>query len=290
MHKTFGTKGLKIELKIHIADPTGLCFGVRRAISKLEEELLRSNRVYSLGSPIHNPQEIERLCKMGLIVVESAEEVPDGSVAFIRAHGVTPLEADMANRKCIKVVDGTCPFVKTAQNRAKDLSSEGYLVVISGDRKHPEVRGIVGYVQGEVAVISAGEDIPDNLKGRKCGILSQTTQKVASLAALVSSFVTVSTEIKVYNTICKATLARQDSVCKLASKVDGMIILGGRNSANTKKLAEISLDVGVPTLWVEHSGELDRGWLQNKDDIGIAAGGSTPDWLIKELIQNLNMM
>jgi len=277
-------------LKIHIADPTGLCFGVRRAISKLEEELLRSNRVYSLGSPIHNPQEIERLCKMGLIVVESAEEVPDGSVAFIRAHGVTPLEADMANKKCLKVVDGTCPFVKTAQNRAKDLSSEGYIVVISGDRKHPEVRGIMGYVQGEVAVISAGEDIPDSLKGRKCGILSQTTQKVASLVALVSSFVTVSTEIKVYNTICKATLARQDSVCKLASKVDGMIILGGRNSANTKKLAEISLDVGVSTLWVEHSGELDRGWLQDKDDIGIAAGGSTPDWLIKELIQNLNMM
>ena len=290
MHKTFGTKGLKSELKIHIADPTGLCFGVRRAISKLEEELLRSNRVYSLGSPIHNPQEIERLCKMGLIVVESAEEVPDGSVAFIRAHGVTPLEADMANKKCIKVVDGTCPFVKTAQNRAKDLSSEGYLVVISGDRKHPEVSGIMGYVQGEVAVISAGEDVPDDLKGRKCGILSQTTQKVASFVALVSSFVTVSTEIKVYNTICKATLARQDSVCKLASKVDGMIILGGRNSANTKKLAEISLDVGVSTLWIEHSGELDRGWLQNKEDIGIAAGGSTPDWLIKELIQNLNMM
>ena len=277
-------------MKIHIADPTGLCFGVRRAISKLEEELLRSEKVYSLGSPIHNPQEIERLAKMGLLVVESAEDVPLGSVAFIRAHGVTPVQAETLRKKCLKVVDGTCPFVKTAQKRAKDLSSEGYIVVISGDREHPEVRGIMGYVDGEVVVISSDEEIPENLKGRKCGILSQTTQKVASFIALVSSFVTLSPEIKVYNTICKATLARQDSVCRLASKVDGMIILGGRNSANTKKLAEISMDVGVSTLWIEHAGEIDRGWLQNKENIGIAAGGSTPDWLIKDLIQNLNMM
>ncbi|HAH69390.1 MAG TPA: 4-hydroxy-3-methylbut-2-enyl diphosphate reductase [Synergistaceae bacterium] len=277
-------------MKIHIADPTGLCFGVRRAISKLEEELLRSGTVYSLGSPIHNPQETHRLTGMGLVVVESAEEVPAGSVAFIRAHGVTPLQADILMKKCRKVVDGTCPFVKTAQKRAKDLSSEGYVVVISGDRHHPEVRGIMGYVEGEVAVVSSEEGIPDNLKGRRCGILSQTTQKVGSFAALVGSFIKVSPEIKVYNTICKATLARQDSVCRLASKVDGMIILGGRNSANTKKLAEISMDVGVSTLWIEHAGEIDRGWLQNRDDIGIAAGGSTPDWLIKELIQKLNMM
>ena len=277
-------------MKIHIADPTGLCFGVRRAISKLEEELLRSGTVYSLGSPIHNLQETHSLTGMGLVVVESAEEVPAGSVAFIRAHGVTPLQADILMKKCRKVVDGTCPFVKTAQKRAKDLSSEGYVVVISGDRHHPEVRGIMGYVEGEVAVVSSEEGIPDNLKGRRCGILSQTTQKVGSFAALVGSFIKVSPEIKVYNTICKATLARQDSVCRLASKVDGMIILGGRNSANTKKLAEISMDVGVSTLWIEHAGEIDRGWLQNRDDIGIAAGGSTPDWLIKELIQKLNMM
>jgi len=277
-------------LKIHIADPTGLCFGVRRAISKLEEELLRSGTVYSLGSPIHNPQETDRLTKMGLVVVESAEEVPAASVAFIRAHGVTPLQEGVLIKKCRKVVDGTCPFVKTAQKRAKDLSTEGYVVVISGDRHHPEVKGIMGYVEGEVAVVSSDEDIPDNLKGRRCGILSQTTQKVGSFAALVGSFSKVSPEIKVYNTICKATLARQDSVCRLASEVDGMIILGGRNSANTKKLAEISMDVGVSTLWIEHAGEIDRGWLQNRDDIGIAAGGSTPDWLIKELIQKLNMM
>ncbi len=277
-------------MKIHIAKPTGLCFGVRRAISQLEEELLRSGTVFSLGSPIHNPQEIGRLSRMGLTVAESAEEIPAGSVAFIRAHGVTPLETDILREKCSKVVDGTCPFVKTAQKRAKDLSSEGYLVVIFGDRHHPEVKGIMGYVDGEVSVISPDELIPESLNGHRCGILSQTTQKVGSFVALVGSFVKACPDIKVYNTICKATLERQDAVCRLASEVDGMIILGGRNSANTKKLSEISNDVGVSTLWVEHAGEVDGGWLQNKENIGIAAGGSTPDWLIKELIQKLNMM
>ena len=277
-------------MKIHIANPTGLCFGVKRAISTLEEELLKMKKVYSLGSPIHNPQEIERLSKLGLIVVDSPEDVPEGAVSFVRAHGVTPQVYDKLKQRSSIMVDGTCPFVKTAQERAKTLSKDGYLVVISGDMKHPEVQGIMGYATGDVIVMSDTDKIPASLAGKKCGILSQTTQKVASFVSLVSSFVSISPEIKVYNTICKATLARQESVCRLAAKVDGIIVLGGKNSANTKKLAEIAVDAGVSTVWIEHAGELDRGWLENKEDIGIAAGGSTPDWLIKELTQKLNMM
>ena len=277
-------------MKIHIANPTGLCFGVNRAISTLEEELLKMKKVYSLGSPIHNPQEIERLSKLGLIVVDSPEDVPEGAVSFVRAHGVTPQVYDKLKQRSSIMVDGTCPFVKTAQERAKTLSKDGYLVVISGDMKHPEVQGIMGYATGDVIVMSDTDKIPASLAGKKCGILSQTTQKVASFVSLVSSFVSISPEIKVYNTICKATLARQESVCRLAAKVDGIIVLGGKNSANTKKLAEIAVDAGVSTVWIEHAGELDRGWLENKEDIGIAAGGSTPDWLIKELTQKLNML
>jgi 4-hydroxy-3-methylbut-2-enyl diphosphate reductase len=277
-------------MKIRIADPTGLCFGVKRAITTLEEELARSKKVYSLGSPIHNPQEIERLSSLGLIVVESPGDVPYGAVSFVRAHGITPAEYEELRKRSSLMVDGTCPFVKNAQERAKDLSKEGYVVVISGDKTHPEVKGIVGYVEGEAIVLSSEDEIPAAVKGRRCGILSQTTQKVASFVKLVSAFVYISPEIKVYNTICKATLASQESVCRLASEVDGIIVLGGRNSANTRKLAEIAQDSGVPTIWIEHFGELDWGWLKNKDSIGIAAGGSTPDWLIKDLIQKLNMM
>ena len=120
--------------------------------------------------------------------------------------------------------------------------------------------------------------------------MSQTTQRVSSFVSLVASFISISPEIKVYNTICKATLERQESVSRLASKVDGMLVLGGRDSANTRKLVEITDDAGVPTKWIEHAGELDKEWLLKKESIGIAAGGSTPDWLIKELIQKLNKM
>lgn len=277
-------------MKIYIANPTGLCFGVKRAINTLEEELQKNKTVYSLGSPIHNEKEIARLKKMGLIVVNTPKEIPCGSVSFVRAHGVTPSVYKELTSRSSRLVDGTCPFVKTAQERAETLSKEGYIVIILGDVKHPEVKAIMGYVENEVTVLSESDDIPDYLIGKKCGILSQTTQKVASFASLVSSFISISPEIKVYNTICKATLARQESVSRLASKVDGMLILGGRDSANTKKLAEISNDSKVPTKWIEHANELNKEWLQKKKNIGIAAGGSTPDWLIKELIQKLNEM
>lgn len=277
-------------MKIITADPTGLCFGVKRAITTLENELKKTHQVYALGSPIHNPQETERLEKLGLIVVDSPEEVPEGAVSFVRAHGVTPEVFELLRERSAKMVDGTCPFVKTAQERAKTLSQEGYIVIILGDASHPEVKGIMGYVSGEVYVLASAEAIPYELYGKRCGILSQTTQRVENFSALVSGFVSVSPEIKVYNTICRATLARQQSVCRLAEEADGMIVLGGRNSANTRKLAEIGSCSGVPTLWIEHAGELERGWLENKEIIGIAAGGSTPDWLIKELIQKLKMM
>lgn len=277
-------------MKIVIANPTGLCFGVKRAVNHLEKALRNMGEVYALGSPIHNPQEIERLKKKGLVVVESPEEIPSGSTSFVRAHGITPEAFAELEKRSSVIVDGTCPFVKAAQERAKDLSQEGYLVVISGDKTHPEVQGIVGFVkytEGDVAVVSWGEDIPDWIKGRRIGILSQTTQKAADFALLVQSFVHVSSEIKVYNTICKATLERQKSIRKLALEADCIIILGGRNSANTRKLAEIALEVGIPAIWIEHAGELDRGWLQNRGIIGIAAGGSTPDWLIDELIEKI---
>lgn len=280
-------------MRFVLANPTGLCFGTKRAVAQLEESLREYGKVYALGSPVHNPQEIERLEANGLVVVDALEDIPPGAVSFVRAHGIAPQVFAELEKRSSLVIDGTCPFVKTAQERVKELSKEGYLVVISGDKTHPEVQGLIGFVgdnQDNVVVMSSGEDIPDKVRGRRCGVLSQTTQKAADFAAQVGAVVQVSPEIKVYNTICKATLARQESIRKLASGVDGMIILGGRNSANTRKLVEISESAGVPSIWIEHAGELERGWLQNKDIVGIAAGGSTPDWLIEKLIEKLQQM
>lgn len=277
-------------MKIVTADPIGLCFGVRRAINMLEQELAGQEPVYSLGSPIHNPQEIERLKKLGLHLVETIDEIPEGAVAFVRTHGVSPKIYAKLVEKCSRVIDATCPFVKTAQEKAEALSNENYTVVISGDSKHPEVQAITGYVKDEAQVLSAVQEIPKELYGKRCGIMSQTTQKLTVFSELVSAFAAITPEIKVYNTICRATLARQESVKRLTSGVDGIIVLGGHNSANTRNLVRIAEEANVAALWIEHADEIERSWLEGKETIGIAAGCSTPDWLIKQLIDKLQKM
>ena len=269
-------------MKLVMASPTGLCFGVRRAIEQLERALAEYGTVYSLGSPIHNPQEVERLEKLGLRVVDDPDEVPPGSVAFVRAHGVAPKELSALDERA-RVVDGTCPFVRNAQKRAESLSREGYTVLILGDSNHPEVRGILGYIEGESRVIASVAELDENMRAERLGVLSQTTQREESLSAVIAKLVLMTGELKVYNTICRATIERQESIRQLAKRVDGIIVIGGRNSANTRKLVEIADSLDVPTQWIERSDELDRRWLEGKASIGVAGGGSTPDWLINEL-------
>lgn len=277
-------------MNLVVASPTGLCFGVRRAIDKLEEALAEHGTVYSLGSPIHNPQEVERLLRLGLRLVDKASDVPEGAVSFVRAHGVAQSEMDELESRSSVTVDGTCPFVRTAQERAESLSKEGYKVVILGDSNHPEVCGILGYIDGESMVISSAEEIDTSSRMGRLGVLSQTTQREDSLSAIVGKLVLLAGELKVYNTICRATIERQESIRRLAEQVDGIVVIGGRNSANTKKLVEIAESLGVPTLWIEHSNELEGSWLSHKRSIGVAAGGSTPDWLINDLTGKLKKL
>lgn len=277
-------------MKLVVASPTGLCYGVRRAINQLERALELHGVVYSLGSPIHNPQEVERLAHKGLRVVENALDVPLGAAAFVRAHGVAPSELEELRNRGGVVVDGTCGHVRAAQQRAESLCREGYRVVIFGDRDHPEVRGIQGYVERPALVMAGEEDVDESLNFQRLGVLSQTTQEETSFAAIIARLVLLSGELKVYNTICRATIERQASIRRLAEQVDGVVVIGGRNSANTRKLALIAESLGVPTLWVEHAGELEGSWLQGKDSIGVAAGGSTPDWLINELTGKLKRL
>jgi 4-hydroxy-3-methylbut-2-enyl diphosphate reductase len=277
-------------MKFVSANPTGLCFGVRRAIGRLEAALEKYGKVYSLGSPIHNPQEVERLSSLGLDVANDVCGIPEGSVAFVRAHGVARPELAKLENRCRVVVDGTCPFVRRAQNRAESLSAEGYRVVVLGDSEHPEVKGILGYIDGESLVINGANDIDGGKRYGKTGILSQTTQKEETLAEVVSKFIFLADDIKVYNTVCRATIERREAVKKLAASVNALLVIGGRNSANTRELFEIAEHTGVPAIWVEHGGELDWGWLKGREIIGVAAGGSTPDWLINELTCKLKRL
>jgi len=269
------------------AKPSGFCFGVRRAVGKLEKALHLRGRVYSIGSPIHNPQETERLREMGLVLVEGVEEIPDGSAVFIRAHGLSARDRRMLVKRRIELVDGTCPFVLNVQRKAEFLGNEGYAVVVLGDGKHPEVQAIAGSVEGGAIVLPPGGGVPGTLEGRRIGIVSQTTQRPADLSDLVARAALVGKETRIYNTICEATVDRQRAVEKLAGTVDGMIVIGGRNSANTGKLFAIARSFNTRTLWIEQAGELDWGWLEGKRTIGIAAGASTPDRLIHDLITML---
>ncbi|MDR3280001.1 MAG: 4-hydroxy-3-methylbut-2-enyl diphosphate reductase [Synergistaceae bacterium] len=277
-------------MKLVVASPTGLCFGVRRAIEQLEKALATYGTVYALGSPIHNPQEVARLKSLGLEVIMNVNEVSGDAVVFVRAHGISRAELEELKIKSRVMVDGTCPFVRNAQKRAESLASEGYKVIILGDSEHPEVRGILGYIEGDSCVIGGKKDVDNSARYGKIGILSQTTQNEASLADVVAKFVFLTDEIKVYNTICRATIERQESIKNLAGQVDGIIVIGGRNSANTRKLVEISESLGVPTMWVEHAGEVDWGWTRGRGTIGVAAGGSTPDWLINDLTGKLKRL
>ncbi|HPD97171.1 MAG TPA: 4-hydroxy-3-methylbut-2-enyl diphosphate reductase [Synergistales bacterium] len=266
------------------AEPRGFCFGVRRAISTLEEALAKFGRVYALGSPIHNSREIERLRSMGLEIVEDPSEIPQGGVVFIRAHGVSDRVVEHLTQKEANIIDGTCPFVRKAQERATFLAEEGYHVIILGDKEHPEVRAIREFARGPVTVVDPFDILPaGNTGASRIGIVSQTTQRRESLSSLVSFVCARTPEVRVFNTICGATASRQDAVATLADKVDGIIVTGGKNSANTAKLVEICENAGTPVLWIEDEGEMESGWFRDKRTIGIAAGASTPDWLIHRL-------
>lgn len=270
------------------AEPKGFCFGVRRAISSLEEALDSYGRVFALGSPIHNPQEIERLKSLGLVIIDGPEELPTGEVVFIRAHGVPERVLESLRKTGAVIIDGTCPFVSKAQEKALTLAREGYLVMILGDKDHPEVQAIRQSIKGPVIVVSPSEPFRfHEEKFDKVGIVAQTTQQKGTLSKLVSSVSEIAAELRVFNTICGTTSARQGAIARLAGAVDGIIVIGGRNSANTAKLAEISINTGTPTLWIEDQEELERGWFQGKKTIGIAAGASTPDWLIRTIERRL---
>ncbi|MDD2453521.1 4-hydroxy-3-methylbut-2-enyl diphosphate reductase [Aminivibrio sp.] len=277
-------------IEVEVASPTGFCFGVKRAIESLEKCIGESaasdgaGKVYSIGMPIHNPQEVARLSRKGLVVVERIEDVPSGAGAFVRAHGVHPsVKKALLERCCGRVTDATCPFVKNAQEKAALLAKEGYSVLVLGDPNHPEVQAIVGCAGEDVSVASSLSEVKGVGKKDRLGVISQTTQKKEFLGAASEVLAPAVRELRIFNTICGATTQRQDAVRKITGSVDGLIVVGGKNSANTAKLVEIARSRNCDTLWIEHSGELDGRWFAGKARIGIAAGASTPDWLIEEL-------
>lgn len=273
-------------MHIIVAKNAGFCFGVKRALQYAEDTVERFGKVYSLGPLIHNPQEVERLRAKGIISVDDLDQV-EGNYAIVRSHGVKPEVFSLAKEKNITVIDATCPFVKRAQSYAKDLAEDGYSVVVVGDKMHPEVDGIVGWSNNSAVVVENAEEAAHVPLGDKVGVIAQTTQPDHNFQEVVEVLKKRKPNLMIYNTICHATAERQKAAATLAKEVDLVLVIGGLNSANTKKLARISKEAGTPTYHVEEAKDIDLSWLKGKERVGVTAGASTPDWIIKEVIQKM---
>ncbi|MCE1245394.1 MAG: 4-hydroxy-3-methylbut-2-enyl diphosphate reductase [Firmicutes bacterium] len=271
-------------MKISIANKAGFCFGVRRAISMAYEERKNSGGkpVYTLGPLVHNPQVIEELEKDGIKTIEELEDHEIGTL-IIRTHGVTPAIRKEAIALGYKIVDATCPLVKNIHDIVKDLNEGGYYILVIGHSSHPEVVGIVGQVEGECSVIEDVEDAREIERRKKLGVVVQTTALWPKFLEIGSVLIEKAQECRIFNTICHATMERQDAALELARAADAMIVVGGRNSSNTRRLLEICQSVNPNSYQVEYAHEVRTDWLDNVNTIGITAGASTPDHVITEI-------
>lgn len=271
-------------MKITIASGCGFCSGVKRAIKLAEDCAENDKEVYTLGPLIHNLQVVQRLEEKGVKAVDSIDKILSGTVLF-RSHGVKPEDFIKAEKKHLKVIDGTCPIVSRVQRLAEKLTEEGYSVVIVGDPNHPEVEGIVSRARD--AIVVRGPDEAKRIRRKRLGIIAQTTQTLSNLRAVVSQVMETASEIKVYNTICKAVLRLQESSCKLAESVDILLVVGGVSSANTKRLFLLAKGINPNTYHIEGKGDMRLEWLHQREKIGITAGTSTPSWVIDEVVEEI---
>jgi 4-hydroxy-3-methylbut-2-enyl diphosphate reductase len=273
-------------MKVIVAQKCGFCHGVKNAIRMAEEILAREGKVYSLGPIIHNKDMVERLAKAGLKTVDDVDEIESGTV-LIRSHGAAPQQVAKLRAKGLQIADATCVLVKRLQKIAKKLGEEGYKVAVIGDEKHPEVQSVVGCAE-EVIVVGGESDLhklPDN---SRLGIVCQTTQSPEHFGEMLGAIGKRNfSELKVINTLCREAIKRQASAVELCKRVDIMFVLGGLDSANTRKLAELCKKYNSQTFYLQNWKEFDKKTVLGKKVAGVTAGASTPKWVIDEFVENL---
>ena len=279
-------------LKIDISEFSDFCFGVKRAISLAENALKKSPKpVFSLGPLIHNRQVVSELSKKGLNVAIDCKKMRKGTVVT-RSHGIGPDIFNKIKRRRIDIVDATCPFVKNAQMLVKRLSQEGYKVIIIGDKGHPEVKSLRGFSGNKTLVIATKNDVKLlKLKKGKIGVIAQTTQSLKNFLEVIQELLKKEfSEIKIFNTICRDVNMRQRSTEKFSRDNDLVIVVGGRDSANTKRLYEICKDRGTQAYHIETGSEIKDRWLKGKKRIGVVSGASTPRWIVDGVVEKLRSM
>ncbi|HEX5710014.1 MAG TPA: 4-hydroxy-3-methylbut-2-enyl diphosphate reductase [Sulfuricurvum sp.] len=272
-------------MKIQLAESYGFCFGVKRAIKIAEEN--KNSATY--GPLIHNPNEIERLKRdFNVALSENLESFHAGDTAVIRTHGIPKQELALLNERKVNVIDATCPYVTKPQQICEEMSAQGYDIVIFGDEKHPEIKGVKSYAADKVYVVNAPEEIDGLPLREKVAVVAQTTRRIEDYQNIVGKLMMTHKEVRVFNTICNATFDNQDAVHKLAREADVMIVIGGKNSSNTKQLHAIALDECPDSYHIESEQDIDPKWFEGKKLCGISAGASTPDWIIQAVMERIS--
>ncbi len=276
--------------EVEVARHAGFCFGVKRAIRLVEEALAAGGSpVTSLGPVIHNPQVVASLERQGLRQAANLDEIPAG-VVVIRSHGAPPRVHAEIEARGLRVVDATCPFVKKMHRQARKLFHDGYRVVIVGERNHSEITSLTEDPHFQGLVVAGPAELDGLRITGRVGLTAQTTQTHENFQAVANRLLPRVLELRIFNTICDSTATRQTEARELARRVDTMVVIGGRNSANTRRLAEICRETGTRTLWVETAAELSPELFAEPGRVGLTAGASTPEWLITDVIRSIEAL
>lgn len=262
-------------MRVLLARENGFCFGVKKAVELTEAAAESGRLVTNLGQVVHNPKISERLAARGVRVASRVSDIDEG-VVVVRAHGVPPETRAAIEARGLECIDATCSLVLRAQRFTKQLADEGYRVIILGTPEHPEVVGLRGFAGNDHVVVESKEEWEKLPKLRRAGVVSQSTQPPWAFRELVAHVTSIAQETKVFNTVCPVTMKRQDAATELSGESDVLIVVGGRNSANTQELANLARLQGRVAHHIEDASELDPAWFAGVERVGLIGGCSTP--------------
>ncbi len=275
-------------MQVLLADEYGFCFGVERAVEMVEDALQEGDTVRSLGPLIHNEQEMQRLGQYGVTTISEPVQIKRGETAVIRAHGVTPEVQRELEEKASKIVDATCPFVTRVQKLASRAANENRHVIVVGNPDHPEMIGVKGYAPEHAFIVKDADEIANLPKLRSPLVVSQTTIKAQTFFDAAEAVkLKTDDEVQIINTICSATRDRQDAARALAGEVEAFYIIGGNHSSNSRKLLTVCKEQCEKSFLIETEDEINAADLRGVEKVGVTAGASTPDWLIKKVVERL---
>ena len=270
-------------MEILVARHAGFCFGVERAIDIVESAADSGEQIATFGPIIHNPQVVNNFASKGICSVNNMDEINKDTAVIVRSHGIEKQVFEKLKEKSKQVIDATCPFVQKAQKAASELSKSCDKVIILGESDHPEVKGIISYINGDYIVIEKLEDVIDFEFQERYGFVAQTTQNQEVFKAIAEVLATKCNELLTAKTICSATERRQEAALEVASLVEVMIVIGGKNSANTTRLYRLCKEICKNTYHIETEQEINASMIKGFNKIGITAGASTPVELITKV-------